>query len=472
MELSIIKENIGDGELVTNIYSGNCKCQCGNELNLQELCVGEFGTSFECKCGKRVWLTQIDDEIKELLVYEGYHYMTEEYFIIVKQKVYSKLNLTKTRILNNELRESNNYLFIDFESKSFFYIDKKGRTIKDNGRVFFKNITVEEMTELSENLKEFCDKNNIHPNYGLIVEKLISDYNSPSFGDVLKKAMSEYYIENFIKEGLSYLFKYDFLVNSSILEKHCNINKKATTCGEILGVPKKVISYIRDNKLDSPNIRKLQNFLRENSYNDFKALISNEDGIFTLDDLEKVSYLLKHGYNAIKLNRYAANIIKTEKLKLEDLLTYLADSIRMSMSQNIKFRLYSKNLKQRHDKLMVKYKLVRDEIVNRKLLDIHNNISINQYGEEYIAVIPKSVSDFEKEAENQRHCVLSYAEGMANNEMLIVFVRCRDNLDKSHITLEILNGRIVQAKKFTNSPVDSNDIVYLRGLAKANGWIF
>lgn len=33
MELLIIKENIGDGELVINIYLGNCKCECGNEFN-------------------------------------------------------------------------------------------------------------------------------------------------------------------------------------------------------------------------------------------------------------------------------------------------------------------------------------------------------------------------------------------------------------------------------------------------------
>lgn len=58
------------------------------------------------------------------------------------------------------------------------------------------------MIELTKNLEQFCSKNNIHHNYGLIVEKLISDYNSPNFGDVLKKAITEYYVENFIKEGL------------------------------------------------------------------------------------------------------------------------------------------------------------------------------------------------------------------------------------------------------------------------------
>lgn len=470
MDLSIIKENIGDGKLFTNIYSGDCQCKCGNKLNFLELCLGEFGTSMECSCGNRFWLAPKEEKIKELLIYEGYYYMTEPYFIIVKQKVYSKLNWRKTRILKNKLRESNKYLFIDFESKSFFYLDNKGRTIKDNGKSFFKNISVEEMIELTRNLEQFCSKNNIHPNYGLIVEKLISDYNSPNFGDVLKKAITEYYVENFIKEGLSYLFNYDFLVNSSILERHCSINNKATTCGEILGVPKKIVSYIRDNKLESPHIHKLQNFFKENSYNDFKSLFINTDGIFTVNDLENLSYLLKHGYNAVKLNRYIIKIINTEGLNKEDLLTYITDSIRMSMSHNLKFRLYAKDVKRRHDELMIKYTLVRNENLNRKLLDIHNNIIVNQYGEEYIAIVPKSVSDFEKEAENQRHCVLSYSEGMANNEMLIVFIRHRNNLDKSHITLEIRNRKIVQAKKFSNKSVDSQDIIYLKELAKVNRW--
>lgn len=214
----------------------------------------------------------------------------------------------------------------------------------------------------------------------------------------------------------------------------------------------------------------MQNFFKENSYNDFKPLFINTDGIFTLNDLENLSCLLKHGYNAAKLNRYAIKIINTEGLNKEDLLTYTTDSIRMSMSQNLKFRLYAKDVKRRHDELMIKYTLVRNENLNRKLLDIHNNIIINQYGEEYIAIVPKSVSDFEKEAENQKHCVLSYSEGMANNEMLIVFIRHRDNLDKSHITLEIRNRKIVQAKKFSNKLVDSQDMIYLKELAKVNRW--
>lgn len=60
---------------------------------------------------------------------------------------------------------------------------------------------------------------------------------------------------------------------------------------------------------------------------------------------------------------------------------------------------------------------------------------------------------------------------MASGETLIVFVRYKGDQDKSYITLEIKNRRIIQARKFANASIDQDDRRYLEGLARVNGWI-
>ena len=150
----------------------------------------------------------------------------------------------------------------------------------------------------------------------------------------------------------------------------------------------------------------------------------------------------------------------------------LCDSVKMSKSIDINFKLYGKNLRERHDDLADKYKLVKNSSLNRSLSQIQKEVSVKQYGDRYIAVIPGSVHDFQVEAENQRHCVLSYTENMAHGESLIIFIRYKDATAKSHITLELRNRKIVQARRFANQAIGEEDREYLKGLSKVNSWYF
>ncbi|MDW8802508.1 PcfJ domain-containing protein [Clostridium sp. A1-XYC3] len=469
MNIAAIAENIGYGKVVTDIYSGNVKCSCGRKIKFNELSLGGFGNSLSCSCGDEFW--PADEDIDELLVYEGYDYIISEAFVMVKQRVYSKIDWRKNRLTTRNLKECNEYLYIDFENNLFAYFDDRGRGIKDGGKSFFKNISIEDMKNLSSQIELYCSKNKIVPNYGSILKKLSSYYNTYEYEIMLKKVLSEYYVESFAKEGLSYLIEYNFLHSLQILEKTIYIDKAATTCSKILGVPKKVICYIRENRLKASNILELQRFFRENNYNDFKEFLCSENSIFEVSDLHYLNFLLRNGYSAHRLNKYAAEIINEEDLGKSSFLTYLVDSVRMSKAGDLEFKLYGRRLKQRHDELASKYKLVKNEIINKKLLEISRDIVVNQYGDKYVAIIPKSVKDFEEEGQNQKNCVLSYAESMVNGDIIILFIRDKNELDKSYITLEIRKKKIVQAKKFANGSINYEDKEYLEGLAKANKWL-
>jgi major membrane immunogen (membrane-anchored lipoprotein) len=48
------------------------------------------------------------------------------------------------------------------------------------------------------------------------------------------------------------------------------------------------------------------------------------------------------------------------------------------------------------------------------------------------------------------HCVASYVDGMVNGEYAIMFFRKKDAQEKSLVTLQIRDGRIVQARGQSN----------------------
>jgi len=472
MELTAIEKNIKIGKIVTDIYSGNYKCKCGKKLKLEDLNYGGFGTSLSCSCGDGFWITEEDDELRELLVYEGYEYLIEEHFVVAKQRVYSGIDWRKKRLNSSGLREETEYLYIDFKGRKMAAIDSNGTVIRNGVHLFFKNINMEDMQNISKEAMKYCSENEIIPNYGFILTKLTSFYNSVDYENTFRKVLSEYYIESFVKEDLHYLFNCNFLFDLDILENRIALNKNGTTASKILGVPKKIISYIRENKLNDIKIKALQSFFKVGNYYDFQILILKEDTIFDIENLSKLAKLLEQGYSAVRLNNYAREIMIEEGLSKDEFLTYLIDSLRMSRTGDLEFKLYGKRLKERHDELMTKYALVKDEAINDKILEVHNTTEINQYGEEYLAIVPSSVHDFEEEGKNQKHCVLSYIESAANRETLIVFVRRKSELKKSYITLEIQNNRIVQARKFANIAVNNEEKKYLEGLASANGWYY
>jgi hypothetical protein len=471
MELAHIMEGIGEGNIVTDIYSGDIKCKCGKGINFLDLSFGEFGNSLTCSCGHQFWFAAEEDEVDELLVYEGYDYAQEEGFVIVKQRVYGAIDWKRKKLIKDKLRQDNDYLYIDLDSNVFVCFDSYGKGIVNGAKEFFRNINIEAMEDIAKYLEEYCSINKVYPNYGSILKELNNFYNTASYELVIKNVIARPYLELFIKNGLGYLFENNFLVNVDMLEKSIRIDRNAQSSSKMLRLPKKVIPYIRENKLDEYKILLLQNFFIESNFMDFKNLVANTDSMFQLQHLGRLRYLLRNGYTSSNLNIYAREIMEQEGLDQQDFLNYLADSVRMSKTGDLEFKLYGKRLKQRHDELAAKYKLVKDDAIKGRLEDIHNNASIKQYGDKYVAVVPEAVQDFEEEASNQKNCVLSYAETMAYGETLIVFVRYKEEQDKSYITLEIKDRKIVQAKKFANRSIDQEDRRYLEGLARINGWI-
>jgi hypothetical protein len=58
---------------------------------------------------------------------------------------------------------------------------------------------------------------------------------------------------------------------------------------------------------------------------------------------------------------------------------------------------------------------------------------------------------------SQNNCVASYIEAVIDGKCHILFLRKKDSLDKSLVTIEIRDNKIVQAKRKFNYPVSKED---------------
>jgi hypothetical protein len=64
---------------------------------------------------------------------------------------------------------------------------------------------------------------------------------------------------------------------------------------------------------------------------------------------------------------------------------------------------------------------------------------------DYKFIYPKCTQDIKDEAVQQQNCVASYIDLVINGDCDILFLRKKDTPEKSAVTIEVRNGKIVQA---------------------------
>lgn len=70
---------------------------------------------------------------------------------------------------------------------------------------------------------------------------------------------------------------------------------------------------------------------------------------------------------------------------------------------------------------------------------------------------PKQIQDIKDEAVQQHNCVASYIDRVINGECHIMFMRNKFSPSKSLVTLEVVDGRIVQARREFNRDLTASE---------------
>ena len=151
------------------------------------------------------------------------------------------------------------------------------------------------------------------------------------------------------------------------------------------------------------------------------------------------------------------NYLKEQKLTLNNLHEY-GDYIRCSeeMKLNLKDHsiLFPKDFIKSHDKITNEMIISKDPLTKKSIKNLSNILSINKYEDDKYIIFPaNSINSLIDESSQQSNCVRTYCDMVSNNECQIYFMRYKNNINKSFITIEVRNNKVVQAKTRYNEEV-------------------
>lgn len=139
--------------------------------------------------------------------------------------------------------------------------------------------------------------------------------------------------------------------------------------------------------------------------------------------------------------------------------------------------LYPKNLKERHDQLTeeqnerkVELEKESDDKKDRKLKRTIKRKGWTRYEmetEELLIRLPVCAHEIRKEGNAQHHCVATYMDRMVAGETCILFIRKKEEPDKSYYTVEVRDDEVMQVRgKYNADP--SEDVEEFMKIFKKN----
>lgn len=174
-----------------------------------------------------------------------------------------------------------------------------------------------------------------------------------------------------------------------------------------------------------------------------------------------VPYMMnRYNYNPKSLFLYIDKIYTYEAVSIETILYYLEDNARMMSSLSSKFEKYPNHFLTTHNIVIRNYNRMKQEFSNEMFQKRVDNSLAFTY-KEYQVVVPQCPQDIKDEAVQQNNCVASYIDRVIEGSCSIVFLRNKANPDKSLITVEIRDGKIVQAKAAYNQEPNEEQLKVL-----------
>lgn len=261
------------------------------------------------------------------------------------------------------------------------------------------------------------------------------------------------------------------------------INKKGKNPRDILGVPKFVLKYIReDESINGSDIGEIRTALGKvdgNKFREMMEIVKDEGSIRELcRALDNIIELYeKYDYNNIKkLTLYLFREIKMHQGidSASHGSTLLKDYINMSTKMEQEFEKYPRSLKKEHDLAQMNYKVQMDEIRKKEFMRIvgekeYKNLEYS--GKEFSIITPKEMSDLIKEGDQLSHCISSYINAISEGKCRILFLRQTDRLEDPLVSIEVRNDNIRQARGYANRRVKNEEKNFIKKWAESKGLI-
>lgn len=223
---------------------------------------------------------------------------------------------------------------------------------------------------------------------------------------------------------------------------------------EIFGVSKDYYPFMKRNNITYVQLKILR-LLKEKDIKKIRYLERYAISGSTYD-LQEVS-------NYISLNRF----IKYSKMHRKNVRMYLyKDYLRFAKGLGLDLKnnryAFPKNLKEEHDRLAKEFEIKNKEMVNNAIIKRSKELSSNTYKNSKFIILPAySLNELQEESTQQNNCVRTYAEKYAAGQCDIYFMRDIKKQDKSLVTVEVKNNRVVQSRIKNNKDPNEKQIKFL-----------
>ncbi len=184
----------------------------------------------------------------------------------------------------------------------------------------------------------------------------------------------------------------------------------------------------------------------------------------------------EYGYTAKALMLYIDFLKTFEAIDSVDwLLRELEDYADMMKKISPKFDKYPRHFLTTHKIASRNYNRLKHQFDEEKFKNRINLDMEHTFGE-YCFIYPKCIQEIKDESVQMSNCVSSYVQRVIDGQCDILFLRRKDSPDKSLVTIEVRNNKIVQALQKYNHPltreqqevVDKWDKWYMNKINKNN----
>lgn len=164
-----------------------------------------------------------------------------------------------------------------------------------------------------------------------------------------------------------------------------------------------------------------------------------------------------YGYKAKNLMLYLDYLATHEAINVQSyFIRQLVDHARMMNTLSVKFDRYPRYFLTTHAICSRNY--------NRLVQDFPEEIFKTRYREDYemqigdyIFIYPRTTQDIKDEAVQQSNCVASYIDKVINGNCHILFLRKKDTPNISLVTIEVVDNKIVQARRRFNYSISKEE---------------
>ena len=238
---------------------------------------------------------------------------------------------------------------------------------------------------------------------------------------------------------------FEYLVNLKLYNLAFSICKFKGNFEKTLGIDKSYLDFMVKNNIDSHELRVLK-LLKVKDI----SLIKSLSRFRYIDPLEKLKK--EYNINILKLVDYF-NKNKIEYKEIPNYYEYIKMISELKYNIQDKNIIYPKNFDNTFYAISEIYYSQIDEDIKR----IGNLLDINKYEDDkYIIYPPKLAINMIDEANQQSNCLLTYITSYSKGESQIYFMRKKDEIDKSLVTIEVENNKVIQAlTRYNEEPSSS-----------------